>query len=126
MPELTADEAWAISRLQELTWMDKFPEERGHLLMIARAFNNIVGPVEENVVPSGADVDGNPLYTTYPGKSRDEMADMLLRNIAETCTRFPAPIVMRRIYECDGKYTPADGRYSAALSVGQGKGGAND
>ncbi|HEX5424855.1 MAG TPA: hypothetical protein VFW94_15005 [Candidatus Acidoferrales bacterium] len=111
--------AWALEKFEELVCLPGFPPSARPLRGIAKAFLRIVGPIADDwrseYDPESANGEKR---ITVPGHTADEVADWLIAEILDKCERFPAPIVMRRLYEEHPEHwVAADGRRSGNMGL---------
>ena len=98
----TAD---VLSILPQLKYMPRYPDDDKTLLFISGVLARFIQTVEVNHV--GCPDPKFDLGWVNP-------LNLLMQEVAATCTRFPPPIVMRKMYEALG-FTPLDGKTSSAL-----------
>ena len=94
-----------MEAMLSLNYMAKFPDNEKTLKFISGILAQFIQTVEVNHVgcPDPKFDLGwvNPLH-------------LLMQEVAATCTRFPPPIVMRKMYEALG-FTPLDGKTASEL-----------
>lgn len=102
--------AWAIAKILEFSWMDGFPKTETGIECYAKQLLRIVKVVPD--VPEETDRG----VIVHKGAELEPATDRLLSDLGATFTRFPSPILLRKLWEGYG-WMPGDGMEAAVMEV---------
>jgi len=108
--------AWAIRKLSVLSGLDGFPRTEPGLRGIAMALLDIVCDQPDCYEDKYDTATGTGTRVkTREAMTAEQTVDWLLARVLASVERFPAPIVMRRLYET--RFTASDGKLSGELEA---------